>query len=193
MWAFEIAVLVEVALLLVVSPSQRIEAQTDASLSNSPAAELLALARTAPNWPYIWLAKLESDTPKGKTISDSADWEGRRLFLKGVAYFCLVPEYSRRRDFNQRLQILEKTLDNWKAAAAAFQKSGHAAESRKIARARGRVFQRYLNEKRTRRYRGQTLAGVFGGPKFRPCAAQETSFVAHVVCALKNAKSVQTY
>ncbi len=170
-------------------------ARSSEKILNPRLARLLSLVQTAPNWPYIWLAELESDSLGEKTTPNWADWQGQRFFLKGIAYFYLVPEYSRHRDFNRRLQILEKTLDNWQAAARAFRKEKSTqakAEAKAIARARENVFQRYLNEKRTRRYQGQTLEEVFGSSGVRPCSEGEESFVMHVLCVLKKAKAVQT-
>ncbi len=163
--------------------------------SGANVARLLTVARTEPNWPYIWLAHLESIGPSQKSLPDSSCWEGQRLFLKGIAYFYIVPEYSRRRDLNRRLQILEKVLDNWKAAATDFSRlktTGARTETRRIAAARKKVFERYLVEKQTRRYHGQSLTQVFQSVLSQPCSEGKTSFVAAVVCALTRENPLQT-
>ncbi len=166
-------------------------ARSGTNSSGSESARLLALVQETPNWPYIWLARLESGKPSEKMPVDSTGWEAQRLFLKGVAYFFIAPEYNRHRDFGRRLQILEKVLDNWKDAVAVLRKSKQPRalkEAEKISAARMVVFQRYLKEKRTRRYQGQTLAILFKGVLPRPCRVRDDSFVARVVCTLKNAK-----
>jgi len=139
----------------------------------------------------MWLARLDSGhTPKEGSAA-SGDWEARRFFLKGVAYFFIVPEYSRRRDFGRRLQILEKVLDNWKHASAVLKETHQPRalkEAEKISAARSAVFRRYLDEKRTRRYQGQTLSEIFRSVLPEPCGLQDVSFVARVVCTLTDAQ-----
>jgi len=162
--------------------------------SDLPVKELLQTAKTQGNWPYVWLNRLEWVKPLRADPLDSLTVSYQRSFLKGIAYFFIAPSYSSRQELNQRIQILEKVVDNWKKSLEALkqlktidprQKEEWQADYRLLQHARTAVFNRYLTEKKTKHYQSQSFSRLFDVSKMDVRPVQREFFVQTVVNCFK--------
>ncbi|NOY79198.1 MAG: hypothetical protein GXO76_15200 [Calditrichaeota bacterium] len=151
---------------------------------------LLRIVHTQENWPYVWLNRLEWVKPLRTDPLDSLTVSYQRFFLKGIAYFFIVPSYSSRQEFNQRIQILEKVVDNWKKSLEALEQLEKMAPRQReewesdyhlLQQARTAVFNRYLMEKKTKRYQAQTFSHLFDFSKTDTRSGKNESFIQTVV------------
>jgi len=155
---------------------------------------LLQISRTQKNWPYVWLNQLDLKQKSYSTPWDSLKAEYQRLFLKGVGYFFIVPSYASTRDWNPRIQILEKVIDNWKEALKTLkqlekedpmQKNRWSYEYNTLKNARTAVFNRYLTEKKTRHYQKQSFFYLFDFSNSQARSKPGESFIQTVVIYFK--------
>ena len=167
----------------------------DSDAQKLPVQNLLQIAKAQENWPYVWLDRLESRPNSYTTATDSLRQDYRRLFLKGVAYFFILPSYASKQEWNPRIQILEKVIDNWREALKALkqleeedsgQKNRWSYEYNTLKNARTAVFNRYLEEKKTKHYQVQSFFLLFDFSKRNVLPGEKRSFIFNVVKSFPN-------